>query len=74
MIAMEPNNEDNFLAYAYHKETKKVWAIDAFGNIEQSAAKSPKDRSWQGSEEKEPEKVKWINNEKRLQVSTFEKG
>ena len=51
MIAMEPNNEENFSAYAYHKETKKVWAIDAFGSVEQIPSKPPKPRNWQGSGE-----------------------
>jgi len=34
VIAMEPNNEENILAYAFHKEFKRVWTLDANGNIE----------------------------------------
>ena len=51
MIAMEPNNEESFSAYAYHKETMKVWTIDANGLVEKSPSKPPKPRNWQGSGE-----------------------
>jgi len=46
MIAMEPNNEESFSAFAYHKENKKVWTIDANGIVEQSPTKSQKPRNW----------------------------
>ena len=51
MIAMEPNNEESFSAFAYHKENKKVWTIDANGIVEQSPSKPKKHRNWQGSGE-----------------------
>jgi hypothetical protein len=43
--------QDHFSAFAYHKENKKVWTIDANGIVEQSPSKPKKHRNWQGSGE-----------------------
>ena len=34
VVVFEPSNEENFSAYAFHKKIKKVWTLDASGNIE----------------------------------------